>query len=565
MNSLTLRAVVAELTALVGRPVDAVAARDAWEIRLALGRDRLVLCAHPAHNALHLTGTEDPAGSPLPFAGVVARSLAGARFGGAVQAGLDRVVALRFERRDRLGDARLVHVVAELTGRGANLLVVEGDDPWTGTVLEQLRAVPTGRRGAMAPGRPYRRPPSDKPDVSLAAPERLAAALSGVTGDREPQARDLVAAWEGLDRAAAEAVLAGAGDRRPETLARAWERFVVVTEPAGARFAPVVADLYGKREALVFRPETASEVEPQKTASLAVASWHRWAIEHTGGAGGHPERDRAVRQALRRVERALAALEEEAARSARGGEERAVGEAILAAAHTLRRGLSEARVPDPRTGEPIAVDLDPALSPAENAQVRFKRARKAERARTRLGARREELRRRGEALRDLARRSADPPHVWRAEAVRLGVPLPPDPARGADAAEDRLPSPLRPRRYALPGGWEALVGKNNKGNDVLTHEIARPWDLWMHADQVPGSHVVLRHSEKGKEAPHDVLLAAASLAAWFSQARNAGKVPVIVTEKRHVRRPRGGDPGEALVGARHRTLMVKPAEPADGS
>jgi predicted ribosome quality control (RQC) complex YloA/Tae2 family protein len=83
----------------------------------------------------------------------------------------------------------------------------------------------------------------------------------------------------------------------------------------------------------------------------------------------------------------------------------------------------------------------------------------------------------------------------------------------------------------------------------------------MHADQVPGSHVVLRHPEKGKEAPHDVLLAAASLAAWHSQARNAGKVPVLVTEKRHVRRPRGGAPGKALVGGKHRTLMVRPGEP----
>jgi predicted ribosome quality control (RQC) complex YloA/Tae2 family protein len=213
------------------------------------------------------------------------------------------------------------------------------------------------------------------------------------------------------------------------------------------------------------------------------------------------------------------------------------------------------------------VRLNPKLSATGNAELYFKRARKAERRAERVGARREELQRARQELRDLAERLAgspgEPDAAWFEEARRLGVKLPPRDRGRHSPPEERLPSSVRPRRYDLGGGWEALVGKSRQGNDVLTHEIARPHETWMHADQAAGSHLVLRHQEKGKEPPETVLLAAARIAAYFSKARHSAKVPVLITEKRHVRRPRKGPPGTALVG-KHRTVMVEPGEPQAG-
>jgi hypothetical protein len=85
------------------------------------------------------------------------------------------------------------------------------------------------------------------------------------------------------------------------------------------------------------------------------------------------------------------------------------------------------------------------------------------------------------------------------------------------------------RRFESPGGFAILVGRNNKQNDVLSHQVANPQDLWMHVRGMPGSHTLLR-VEPGRGAPgEEDVRAAAALAAWFSKARDSGKADVIVT------------------------------------
>jgi predicted ribosome quality control (RQC) complex YloA/Tae2 family protein len=102
------------------------------------------------------------------------------------------------------------------------------------------------------------------------------------------------------------------------------------------------------------------------------------------------------------------------------------------------------------------------------------------------------------------------------------------------------------------------VGKSDAENDVLTHEFASASDLWFHAQGTPGSHVVLKGAHRS--TPHSVIEAAASIAAYFSKARNSSTVPVIYAEKRHVRRPRKSKAGTALC-SRGKTIFVKPALP----
>jgi predicted ribosome quality control (RQC) complex YloA/Tae2 family protein len=111
-----------------------------------------------------------------------------------------------------------------------------------------------------------------------------------------------------------------------------------------------------------------------------------------------------------------------------------------------------------------------------------------------------------------------------------------------------------PRRVVL-GDWVALVGRNSRQNDEVTFQRAAPDDLWFHARGVPGSHVILKTA--GREAPAEVVERAASLAAYYSQARGSRDVAVDLTERRHVRRISGGRPG--LVTYRNeRTLHVRP-------
>jgi predicted ribosome quality control (RQC) complex YloA/Tae2 family protein len=128
------------------------------------------------------------------------------------------------------------------------------------------------------------------------------------------------------------------------------------------------------------------------------------------------------------------------------------------------------------------------------------------------------------------------------------------------AAAPRLPY----RRYALAGGWEIWVGRSAADNDILTHELARPHDLWLHAHGASGSHVLLRRdAARGDAPPAAAVQAAAAVAAYFSAARHSRMVPVIVTEKRYVRKPRRSPPGTAVC-LREKTVMAAPAAPASG-
>jgi predicted ribosome quality control (RQC) complex YloA/Tae2 family protein len=127
--------------------------------------------------------------------------------------------------------------------------------------------------------------------------------------------------------------------------------------------------------------------------------------------------------------------------------------------------------------------------------------------------------------------------------------------------DERAPSArLQPRRLKSAEGWDVLIGRNNEGNDYLTHHLARPEDYWFHVHGAAGSHVVLRRGKGANEPSRATVEEVASWAAFYSQARTAGRVPVIVTRKKYVRKPKKGPPGLALC-THEKTVMVRPKEP----
>ena len=300
--------------------------------------------------------------------------------------------------------------------------------------------------------------------------------------------------------------------------------------------------------------------------SAALALVYRENQSESGPTGpGHLLR--AVRQARKRARRALDAVARDRAEAQDADLYRRTAEALLAGAHDVPKGAASATVPDPHGGEPLAIELDPSRSVTDNAELYFKRARKANRGGSKLAAREKEQQENDAALAELEAAARNfgpegPDAHWLDRATRLGVRVP-QPETDDDKPkrfEDTLESALRPRAYDLGDGWEALVGKSNKGNEILTHRIARQGDTWMHVDHAPGSHVVLRHHEKGKEPPKEKILAAAAIAAFYSKSRNSGKVSVLVTTKRHVRKPSKAPVGTVTVG-RHTTVMVRPEDP----
>ncbi|MGQ0712965.1 MAG: NFACT RNA binding domain-containing protein [Gemmatimonadaceae bacterium] len=183
---------------------------------------------------------------------------------------------------------------------------------------------------------------------------------------------------------------------------------------------------------------------------------------------------------------------------------------------------SEAPVPSAAAGD----------TPITLAERLYKEARAMERALERLPAR-------------IAALEAGAHPVSRTPKLRASTPK--------KRPAERLPY----RTYKSSGGLQILVGRGARANDELTYDVARADDVWLHARDVTGAHVVLRWTQDAAPPTRD-LHEAAALAAWYSRARGSTVVPVDWTRRRHVRRARGGPPGRALV-ERAQTVMARPS------
>lgn len=111
--------------------------------------------------------------------------------------------------------------------------------------------------------------------------------------------------------------------------------------------------------------------------------------------------------------------------------------------------------------------------------------------------------------------------------------------------------------YALPDNWTLLVGASDADNEYLSIEVAKPDDWWFHADQVPGSHAILR-ARVNQEPSRETLRQAAAVAAYHSKARQASVAPVRYARARHVSKPKGAKTGTVRV-AHGKVLKVRPA------
>lgn len=209
-------------------------------------------------------------------------------------------------------------------------------------------------------------------------------------------------------------------------------------------------------------------------------------------------------------------------------------------------------------GATIEIALDPALTPVENAERYYDRARRTRRARVeakrRLVVARERADRAAFLLVDLqAAQGLKAIRTFRRERADELSPF----MQETEASVDRVPF----RRFDLGGGYEVWVGRNARQNDDLTFRYARKYDLWMHARGAPGSHAVLRLPGRTAHPDRRKVQQAAAIAAYFSKARGSGLVPVIVAERKHVRKPKGAESG-AVVVDREDVLLVEPGLPS---
>ncbi len=306
---------------------------------------------------------------------------------------------------------------------------------------------------------------------------------------------------------------------------------------------------------------------------------------------------RALRKHHQRMARKRDALKGDLEEAGEGASFRRYAETLLVHLKQVPPRAASVTLPDPADPRhTMEIALDPNVAPQVNAARYFKKAAKCERAMEEIPPRIAALENGVSGLKDSMRRAEvvldgwpaeEPPpaeeiveeresEISEVEAILVALPVTVLKAIGAPIIrattaagkpapkKPTIPARLQPRRLRTKEGWEVLIGRSNDGNDYLTVRIARGEDYWFHVHGAPGSHVVIRRG-KGKDEPSKQTLAeVASWAAFYSQARNAGKVPVIYTLKKYVRKPRGSKPG-SVTCEREKMLMVRPVEPGPES
>jgi len=268
---------------------------------------------------------------------------------------------------------------------------------------------------------------------------------------------------------------------------------------------------------------------------------------------------------LRRVELArevaLSELHQAADTASRAREFQVKGELILAYQGQIKPGNQVLEAWD-MEGHPVQIPVNPDLTPLENAEKLFKKAKRAKSGESTV---RQQIERLQEDLHSLTaildwvenaedQATLDKAMVHIQQRGWLHRASPP-----GNAKEDRPYEGKAIRELLGPHGYKLLYGDNREANDYLTLRVAKPNDWWLHVRGGPSTHVVIQTQNQPTKVPHDVLLFAAKIAAKQSPSKHSSWVAVDYTLKKYVRRPKGAEPGMASY-THEKTLHVNPQE-----
>jgi len=557
VDYLSLKAAVSEAAGkLTGATID-----DAWqagpsEVVLTTRRGPdLLLSIDPQHPGLYLAGTcELPAKGSSSFT-----NLLRARIKGTTMVSIElpvageRVVILHFASAWPAREGAPLDIVLEVMGRRSNLMVLED-----GRIVQPLRVVPRDRSPArpVVAGEPYGPPPC-----------KTGIPVEAVTADELPALdfkdapHKLLEHIRGLSPYTAQQIIQRALRKSPDGATR------VDREDLASVIRQLVASCTGDSGYLLrsgkkthlspFEPlpsDASDTVERFRPFSKAGAIWK--GADPSGAGQINDEAaylGKALLDRLHRIRTALEHLEDEEERCHEHHGVRVKAETLLINAAGIMPGSESVTLPDPyELGSEITIFLDRAKSPQENAEELFNRARRLRRGieetrskKRRLSAEGEETQQALEAL----NQRKDPEPARRLLGVTAS-------GTGKKRGEPQTAYSGPGRRYIVDG-FVILVGKSSTDNERVTFKAAGPGDLWLHARDYTGSHVVILTGKK--PVPDKVLYAAAAKAAKASGARNESSPEIMVTERKWVRKLKGGKPGQVTV-ERFKTIRPRSQE-----
>ena len=574
LDALCLSGVVHELqNALSGAKIDKIYQPGRDEVVLALrapaGNVKLLLSANPSHPRAHLTqiSRENPDKPPM-FCMLLRKHLSGARLLELVQPPMERVVDLRLEALDELGDRVERRLVLEAMGRHSNLILLDGE----GRIMDCLRRVDSdmSARRQVLPGLFYRLPPAqEKLDPSSLDRAALESALAAAPEESQAD-KWLLDTFGGLSPLICRELAFRAGGATDARLHQMGEggRSRLLDELEGLlrsvqenSFTPVMLEKEGHPSDFTFQPISqygpAVSCVPFPSFSALLDRFYEQRENQERVRQRGQDLIRSVTNARDRAARKIGLQEQELAATRDRERLRQFGDIITSNLHAMEKGMSRltaADFYDPECPQ-IHIPLDPLLTPQQNAAKYYKEYNKAKTAESILTLQLEKGRRDLDYLNSvleaiaLAEGERDLQEI-RQELTDTGYLRRPSKARDRGK---RVAS--KPMEFRSSSGLRISVGKNNTQNDLLTTKQAFKSDLWFHTQKIHGSHVILW--TEGGQPDLTNIQEAAQLAAWFSQGRASGKVAVDYTPVKYVKKPGGARPG-MVVYTTYETAYVAP-------
>ena len=530
-------------------------------IRAGNENRNLLLCASANNARCHLTGSRfsNPL-EPPALCMLMRKQLLGGRVLGVRQVDGDRIVAIDMDTIGEMRDHEPRRLVLEIMGRHSNLMLLNG----AGRILESAHHVNAemSRVRQIQPGLTYAPPPSQG---RLNPAEMTAEQLREKLNCQENMSfgKALAASVSGLSSvSAAEIALRalGPGGSYPEDPAEQQilcEKIADLFRRMPDRADPRVARGKDGEAEDVFpfpylsRDPGRQQAYPHLSQALEVYYGRRDLQDRLRQRSASMVR--LLKTQVERCEKKLALQEEEMAGAARMEEYRIMGEVLNAHLFELKKGMREAKLAnwyDPAGGM-ITIPLDERYTPSQNAQKYFKKYQKARSARKVAQEQKEKTLQELDYLEgmlldvDKCAEESELEEI-RSELIRTGYMK-----RVTSRRQQRNLPQSRPYRYRSADGIEILVGKNAIQNDRLTLE-ARPEEMWLHAKDMPGSHVIIQCEG---EVPPETLKQAALLAAWYSRGKRSSMVPVDYTRRKYVRKPSGAAPGKVIY-THHKTAYM---------
>ena len=534
-------------------------------IHTKCGNKRLFASASSNAPRLHFIdyNTANPA-TPFAFCMLLRKHLSGGRIIAIKQKDCERIIEFSFETLNELGFTLGKKLIFEIMGKHSNIILVDTE---SGNIVDAIKrvSIDTSRARQVLPGMRYEYPPAqDKIGFDELTFEEFAALqpspkiyLNTIGGISPAISREL--ADRVLNRGKQEAfefieAASQIGDTSETTLARASRQEI----------KPVI--YYEDKECtkpLDYHVMNLSELEESAysrhfdSMSECIDSFFSGKVNsslvkqrsHDLYKKVQAMYDKAVLKKQKLSEDLISAQDSEYLRL--------YGEILTANLHAVKPGASKVRLVNYYDGSKIEIPLDTRFSASKNAQIYFKKYGKSKTAIKEKTSQLKETQADIDYLDSVLSFLDEPENSDDIEAVRAEL------VEGGYLRPRKLKGKVlkfkpSPHRYKSPSGFDILVGRNNKENDLLTLKTASKSDIWLHTKDIPGSHVILKTN--GENATADDIYCAAAIAAWHSKAKSSANVAVDYVPVRYVKKPSGAKPGMVIFTNNH-TVYIDPALP----